>query len=135
MKQMRDTHPMQGLLHFPGTLHNERMVPVRVVWMSATKSLIDEDRHLQLMGNPEGGVQGRILMTANGMMHPVQDEFAGGPVRRLADHSDTLRQVLGQIAGIKVPVSGGVFDHGFHPLPVVKKKWVGDLKIAIILEK
>jgi hypothetical protein len=122
MEEMRDTHPMQCLLHFPGTLHDERMVPVRVVWMSTAKSLIDQDRHRQLMSNPESGIQGRILVTANGMMHPVQDEFAGGRYRRVPHNPHTLRKVPGQVAGIEVPVNGAFWGHGFNPLPGLFKK-------------
>jgi hypothetical protein len=57
---------------------DEMVVAVVVVRMVAAQSLVDQHRQLVPVAQCNGDIERRVLMAANGMMHPVENECAVG---------------------------------------------------------
>jgi hypothetical protein len=52
------------------------MVSVTVEPVPAAQALIDEHGQAERVRQPDRGIQGRVLVPANGVVHPVEDELA-----------------------------------------------------------
>ncbi len=96
MEAVGDAALRQSLLDFPGSFHDEDVVAVGVVGMTAAQPLIDENGALNPVADRNGDVQGRVFVIADGVVHPVEHvSFAAADGSILQD-TDALLQVRGQ---------------------------------------
>jgi hypothetical protein len=78
------------------TLENEGVLPIAVVGVSAAQPLVDQNGQLQLIGHPNGTVQGRVFMIPDRVVHPVEDKFAAFVRGSAVQDPRPLEKVLGQ---------------------------------------
>ena len=85
----------------PRCLKNETVVPVRVVTVTPTEPLVDQQRQFQPQRNRSGGLQRRVFVCAESVMRPVEHELTRGSWRRIVKNEGALGQVGRQFVVIR----------------------------------
>ena len=65
-----------------GALEHESMVAIAGVRVVFRKPLVHEQREVELTSDREGDVECRVLVSPQGVVHPVENIVATGPRRR-----------------------------------------------------
>jgi hypothetical protein len=94
----RNATPCQLGVHVACPLQHEGMMAIAGVAVMFGKALIDDERLADLACHAESRIQRRVLMSAQGVMHPVEDIIARRRIDRLAARdADALGEVGRQL--------------------------------------
>ena len=104
MERVTDTPLGQCTMNLACAFQNEGVVTVVVERVLAGQSLIDQQWFVHHHGQVTGHIQGRVLVSPDGMMHPVEDEFA------LSGYTPGIDQ-----EGAFPEVDGKGVNQGVHP--------------------
>ena len=74
MKTIADATALEFLFNILSPFKDEGVVAIAVVRMAPAQTLVDQCGQFQSIGNPQCGVQCRIFMAPDGVVHPIKDE-------------------------------------------------------------
>ena len=96
MKGVGDAARCKLCLRVTGPLENEAVMSVRRERIALGKRVIDEKGNAQAVGEFDGGIEGGVLVCANGGAQPVQHIGAGFDARLAVQGRGALAQGLGK---------------------------------------